>query len=57
MELIFGSDHAGFSLKEELKNFLKQDNNYQVFDEEMPSKKMDYMKNIIDKVNTEEVSL
>ena len=33
MELIFGSDHAGFSLKEELKDFLEQDKNHQVFDE------------------------
>ena len=30
---------------------------YQIFDEEMPSKKMDYLKNIIDKVNSEGVSL
>ena len=33
MELIFGSDHAGFILKEELKNFMKQDESHQIFDE------------------------
>ena len=33
VELIFGSDHAGFILKEELKNFMKQDESHQIFDE------------------------
>ena len=33
VELIFGSDHAGFILKEELKNFMKQDESHQIYDE------------------------
>ena len=33
MKLIFGSDHAGFSLKEELKRFIDLDKNHKVFDE------------------------
>ena len=33
MELVFGSDHAGFILKEELKNFMKQGESHEVFDE------------------------